>query len=183
VITFTKVSKMQTNMISRVRLSILILVTLGLGACSSGVKLDDVEAAKKSGASSSSSSTTGSKFANEPWNDPASPIFKKSFYFDFDSYTVKSSDQTLINAHAQYLNNNKNQKFVIQGNTDDTGTTEYNLALGQKRSDAVRKLLSLLGVSDAQLEAVSFGKEKPKSTSTDDAGRAENRRADIVYIK
>jgi peptidoglycan-associated lipoprotein len=181
VITFTKVSKMQTNLISRLRLSILVLVTLGLGACSSGVKLDDVEAAKKSGASSSS--TTGSKFANEPWNDPASPIFKKSFYFDFDSYTVKSSDQTLINAHAQYLNNNKNQKIVIQGNTDDSGTTEYNLALGQKRSDAVRKLLSLLGVSDAQLEAVSFGKEKPKSTTLDDAGRAENRRADIVYIK
>jgi peptidoglycan-associated lipoprotein len=72
---------------------------------------------------------------------------------------------------------------VIQGNTDDSGTTEYNLALGQKRSDAVRKLLSLLGVSESQIEAVSFGKEKPKSTSADDTGRAENRRADIVYIK
>jgi peptidoglycan-associated lipoprotein len=177
VITFIKVSKMQSNLISRVRLSILVLIALGLGACSSGVKLDDVEAAKKS------STPSDSKFASEPWNDPASPIFKKSFYFDFDSYTVKSSDQTLINAHAQYLNNNKNQKIVIQGNTDDSGTTEYNLALGQKRSDAVRKLLSLLGVSDAQLEAVSFGKEKPKSTSPDDTGRAENRRADIVYIK
>lgn len=161
------------------RLAILIVITLGLGACSSGVKLDDVEAAKKT----SSSSATDSKFANEPWNDPASPIYKKSFYFDFDSYTVKSSDQSLINSHAQFLNSNKNQKVVIQGNTDDLGTTEYNLALGQKRSDAVRKLLSLLGVSEAQMEAVSFGKEKPKSTSNDDAGRAENRRADIIYIK
>jgi peptidoglycan-associated lipoprotein len=81
------------------------------------------------------------------------------------------------------LNSNKNQKIVIQGNTDDAGTTEYNLALGQKRSDAVRKLLSLLGVSESQIEAVSFGKEKPKSTSPDDTGRAENRRADIIYIK
>lgn len=160
-------------------LAILMVITLGLGACSSGVKLDDVEAAKKT----SSSSATDSKFANEPWNDPASPIYKKSFYFDFDSYTVKSSDQSLINSHAQFLNSNKNQKVVIQGNTDDLGTTEYNLALGQKRSDAVRKLLSLLGVSEAQMEAVSFGKEKPKSTSNDDAGRAENRRADIIYIK
>jgi peptidoglycan-associated lipoprotein len=162
------------------RLAILMVITLGLGACSSGVKLDDVEAAKKTG---SGSSSTDSKFANEPWNDPASPIYKKSFYFDFDSYTVKSSDQSLINSHAQFLNSNKNQKVVIQGNTDDSGTTEYNLALGQKRSDAVRKLLSLLGVSEAQMEAVSFGKEKPKSTSNDDAGRAENRRADIIYIK
>ena len=161
------------------RLAILMVITLGLGACSSGVKLDDVEASKKSG----SSSSTDSKYANEPWNDPASPIYQKSFYFDFDSYTVKSSDQSLINSHAQFLNANKAQKIVIQGNTDDSGTTEYNLALGQKRSDAVRKLLSLLGVSEAQMEAVSFGKEKPKSTSMDDAGRAENRRADIVYIK
>jgi peptidoglycan-associated lipoprotein len=159
------------------RLAILLAITLGLGACSSGVKLDDVEAAKKSATS------TDSKFANEPWNDPASPIYKKSFYFDFDSYTVKSSDQSLINAHAQFLNSNKNQKIVIQGNTDDSGTTEYNLALGQKRSDAVRKLLSLLGVSESQMEAVSFGKEKPKATSADDTGRAENRRADIIYNK
>jgi len=160
------------------RLAILMVITLGLGACSSGVKLDDVEAAKKNG-----SGSTDSKYANEPWNDPASPIYQKSFFFDFDSYTVKSSDQSLINSHAQFLNANKNQKIVIQGNTDDSGTTEYNLALGQKRSDAVRKLLSLLGVSESQMEAVSFGKEKPKSTSADDAGRAENRRADIVYIK
>jgi peptidoglycan-associated lipoprotein len=156
---------------------LMIILTIGLGACSSGVKLDDVEAAKKS------ATVSDSKFANEPWNDPASPIFKKSFYFDFDSYTVKSSDQGLINAHAQYLNSNKNQKIVIQGNTDDAGTSEYNLALGQKRSDAVRKLLSLLGVSDNQMEAVSFGKEKPKALTSDEAGRAENRRADIVYIK
>ncbi|BDW10246.1 peptidoglycan-associated lipoprotein [Polynucleobacter sp. SHI8] len=162
----------------RTSLAVLTLITLGLGACSSGVKLDDVEAAKKTG-----SGSTDSKYANEPWNDPASPIYQKSFYFDFDSYTVKSSDQSLINSHAQFLNSNKSQKIVIQGNTDDSGTTEYNLALGQKRSDAVRKLLSLLGVSESQMEAVSFGKEKPKSTSPDDSGRAENRRADIVYIK
>ena len=158
-------------------LFLIAVVAVGLSACSSGVKLDDVEAAKKNATASDS------KFANEPWNDPASPIYQKSFYFDFDSYTVKSSDQGLINSHAQFLNSNKNQKIVIQGNTDDAGTSEYNLALGQKRSEAVRKLLGLLGVSDTQMEAVSFGKEKPKSLSNDEQGRAENRRADIVYIK
>ena len=158
-------------------LFLIAVVAVGLSACSSGVKLDDVEAAKKN------ATVSDSKFANEPWNDPASPIYQKSFYFDFDSYTVKSSDQGLINSHAQFLNSNKNQKIVIQGNTDDAGTSEYNLALGQKRSEAVRKLLSLLGVSDTQMEAVSFGKEKPKSLSNDEQGRAENRRADIVYIK
>lgn len=166
--------------IAFIRKAFLILLTLGLGACSSGVKLDDVEAAKRA---AGASNPADSRFANEPWNDPASPIFKKSFYFDFDSFTVKSSDQALINAHAQFLNANKKQKIVIQGNTDDSGTTEYNLALGQKRSDAVRRLLTLLGVSESQIEAVSFGKEKPKSNVNDDAGRAENRRADIFYTK
>jgi peptidoglycan-associated lipoprotein len=157
-----------------IRIGAFLLITVGLGACSSGVKLDDVDAKKNGG-------STNSQFANQPWNDPASPIYKKSFYFDFDSYTVNPADQSTINAHAQYLNANKNQKIVIQGNTDDAGTTEYNLALGQKRSEAVRRMLSLLGVSDAQMEAVSFGKEKPKATTNDDAGRAQNRRADIVY--
>ena len=165
----------------RIALFALALLTVGLAACSSGVKLDDVDENAKNGANSSGS--VDNKFANQPWNDPKSPIYNKSFYFDFDSYTVKSSDQALIEAHAKFLKANKNYRISIQGNTDDAGTSEYNLALGQKRSDAVRKLLSLLGVSESQMEAVSFGKEKPKSTSADDAGRAENRRADIVYIK
>jgi peptidoglycan-associated lipoprotein len=165
---------MQSTTLRRIGLISLVSITLGLGACASGVKLDDVDSAKNGGSSNS-------QFANQPWNDPASPIYKKSFYFAFDSYTVNPEDQATLNAHAKYLNANKNQKIVIQGNTDDLGTTEYNLALGQKRSDAVRKILSLLGVSDSQMEAVSFGKEKPKATTNDDAGRAENRRADIVY--
>ena len=158
----------------RLGLAALAVVTLALGACASGVKLDDVDGANGRNGS-------GSNLSNQPWNDPSSPLYKKSFYFDFDSYAVKSSDQATLSAHANYLKNNKNQKIVIQGNTDDLGTTEYNLALGQRRSDAVRKVLNLLGVSDSQMEAVSFGKEKPKALGNDDAARAENRRADIVY--
>ena len=155
-------------------IAVLAVVTLALGACASGVKLDDVDGSGKNGSGSNSS-------GNQPWNDPSSPLYKKSVYFDLDSYTVKSSDQATLSAHANYLKGNKGQKIIIQGNTDDLGTTEYNLALGQKRSEAVRKVLSLLGVSESQMEAVSFGKEKPKASGTDDASRAENRRADIVY--
>lgn len=151
----------------RIGLALLAVITLGLGACASGVNPDG-----------SASSKSGSL---QPWNDPSNPLYKKSVYFDFDSYTVKPSDQAILETHANYLKANKGQKIVVQGNTDDIGTTEYNLALGQRRSDAVRKILNLLGVSDAQIEAVSFGKEKPKAMGTDDASRAENRRADIVY--
>jgi peptidoglycan-associated lipoprotein len=87
-----------------------------------------------------------------------------------------------LSAHASYLKANPKQKIIIQGNTDERGTAEYNLALGQRRSDAVRKSLNLMGVSDDQIEAVSFGKEKPKAEGDNEAAWAENRRADIVYI-
>ncbi len=88
----------------------------------------------------------------------------------------------MLSAHASYLKANPKQKVIIQGNTDDRGTAEYNLALGQRRSDAVRKSLNLMGVSDDQMEAVSFGKEKPKAEGDNEAAWAQNRRADIVYI-
>ena len=88
----------------------------------------------------------------------------------------------MLSAHASFLKQNTAQKIIIQGNTDDRGTAEYNLALGQRRSDAVRKSLNLLGVSNDQMEAVSFGKEKPKAEGNNEAAWAENRRADIVYI-
>lgn len=169
---------MQNSVVRRFCLVLIAIMTIGLVACSSGVKLDDVdENAKNNG----NSAGVDSKFANQPWNDPKSPVYQKSFYFDFDSYTVKSSDQALIEAHAKFLKANKNYRITIQGNTDDAGTSEYNLALGQKRSEAVRKMLNLLGVPDAQMEAVSLGKEKPRANNADEAGRAQNRRADIVY--
>jgi len=113
--------------------------------------------------------------------DPNSPLSKRSIYFDYDSYSVKEEFRSVVEAHAKYLNAHKDRKVIIQGNTDDRGGAEYNLALGQKRAEAVRKALALLGVSEAQVEAVSFGKEKPKALGNDEAAWAENRRADIAY--
>jgi peptidoglycan-associated lipoprotein len=155
------------------RRATLLLSVAFLTACASGVKLDDVDA--KGGSSS------GTDFSSQPWNDPKSPLFKRSVYFDFDSYTVKSEYQATLQAHANYLKANKDRKIKIEGNTDERGTTEYNLALGQRRSEAVRKSLTLLGVSDSQIEAVSFGKEKPKAQGSSEAAWQENRRADIAY--
>ena len=145
-----------------------------LAACSS-VKLDDVDGANGNGSGNGN-------FGSQPWNDPKSPLFEKSVYFGFDEYTVQTKYQKMLSAHAGYLKANPKQKIIIQGNTDDRGTAEYNLALGQRRSDAVRKSLNLMGVSDDQMEAVSFGKEKPKAEGDTEAAWAENRRADIVYV-
>jgi len=154
-------------------LALLGATALILAACSS-VKLDDVNGDSANGGSGN--------FGSQPWNDPKSPLYERSVYFDFNEYTVQTKYQKTLSAHASYLKANPKQKVIIQGNTDERGTAEYNLALGQRRSDAVRKSLNLMGVSDDQMEAVSFGKEKPKAEGDNEAAWAENRRADIVYI-
>ena len=130
------------------------------------------------GADSNANSTSSSK---DPLDDPASILAKRSIYFDLDSYVVKDEYKPVIEAHAKYLISRKDRKIIIQGNTDERGGSEYNLALGQKRSEAVRRALQLLGVSDNQMEAISLGKEKPKATGSGEEAWAENRRADIVY--
>ncbi len=117
----------------------------------------------------------------DPRKDPASPLSKRSIYFDYDSNVVKDDYRSVIEAHAAYLVAHKDAKVVLQGNTDDRGSREYNLALGQRRAEAVRKALSLLGVGDGQMEAVSFGEEKPRAVGETDEAYAQNRRADIVY--
>ncbi len=156
--------------------ALLGATALLLAACSS-VKLDDVN-----GDGSSGGSGGNGNFGSQPWNDPKSPLYERSVYFDFNEYTVQTKYQKMLSNHASYLKANPKQKVIIQGNTDERGTAEYNLALGQRRSDAVRKSLNLMGVSDDQMEAVSFGKEKPKAEGDNEAAWAENRRADIVYM-
>jgi peptidoglycan-associated lipoprotein len=105
----------------------------------------------------------------------------KIIYFDFDSYVVKPEFQGAIEAHAKFLTANKARKMAIEGHTDERGGREYNLALGQRRAEAVRRALGLLGVSDAQVEAVSFGKEKPAVPGSDEEAMAKNRRAELNY--
>jgi peptidoglycan-associated lipoprotein len=102
-------------------------------------------------------------------------------YFDYDSYVIKPEFQSLIEAHARFLKANNGRRVAIEGHTDERGGREYNLALGQRRSEAVRRALVLLGVPDGQLEAVSFGKEKPANPGSDEAAWAQNRRAELVY--
>jgi peptidoglycan-associated lipoprotein len=102
-------------------------------------------------------------------------------YFDFDSNVIKPEFQPVIDGHARFLRANPQRHIFVEGHTDERGGREYNLALGQKRSEAVRKSLVLLGVSDAQIEAVSFGKEKPAAQGSGEEVWAQNRRAEISY--
>ncbi len=186
--------------------AVLLASLIALSACSSvqldkKAPVDDRTGSSASTASSNDSAKTGA--ANDasadsragdknaqsnqngqnadPLNDATGMLAKRSVYFDFDSYVVKDEFKPVIEAHSQYLIKNTDRKVVIQGNTDERGGSEYNLALGQKRAEAVRRALNLLGVADSQIEAVSFGKEKPKATGSNEAAWAENRRADIAY--
>ena len=105
----------------------------------------------------------------------------KIIYFDFDSYLVKPEYASVVNSHVQFLSSRKTTKITVEGHTDSSGGREYNLALGQKRAEAVRRAMALSGLSESQIEAVSFGKEKPADLGGDDAAAAKNRRAEISY--
>jgi peptidoglycan-associated lipoprotein len=165
-------------MFSKLRMALVVLVVGVLSACHSGAKLDQNAAGSQGNGVNPGDVATVNV---DPLNDPSSPLAKRSIYFDFDSYAVKSDYQSLLAAHAGYLKSHPQRHVLIQGNTDERGTTEYNLALGQKRAEAVRRALSLLGVPDSQMEAVSLGKEKPQATGHDEDSYAQNRRADFVY--
>ena len=102
-------------------------------------------------------------------------------YFDYDSFSIKPEFQSVIDGHAKFLNANKTRRVTLEGHTDESGGREYNLALGQKRAEAVRRSLVLLGVAESQVEPVSFGEEKPAATGSSDADLAKNRRAEFVY--
>jgi len=113
--------------------------------------------------------------------DPKSVLFKRSVFFDYDSFIVKDEFRTLLEAHARFLVVNPKIKMLVQGNTDERGSREYNVALGQKRAEAVKKTLLLLGAKEEQIESVSLGKEKPRNSGHDEAAWAENRRSDMLY--
>ncbi len=113
--------------------------------------------------------------------NPASPLAQRVLHFDYDSAAIRDEYRALLEAHAQYLKQTRAAKTILQGHADERGSREYNLALGQRRAESVYKALSLLGVADAQMEAVSFGEEKPVAEGHDEEAWQQNRRAEIVY--
>jgi len=114
--------------------------------------------------------------------DPANRLAtERSVYFDFDDVTIKPDDVALVERHGKFLAANPAVHIRVEGNTDERGGTEYNLALGQKRAEAVVRALRIYGAKDAQLEATSWGKAKPKATGHDEAAWAQNRRDDLQY--
>ena len=165
-----------------------------LAACASNVKLDDNKAgvstatqrpvggasggvASTTGAASNSASAVTSVDLTKNQTDDAK--MQLVIYFDFDSFVVKDEFRGTVDAHAKLLMADRNKRLSIEGHTDERGGREYNLALGQKRAEAVQRTLVLLGASEKQIEAVSFGKERPAVSGSDEAAWAQNRRAEL----
>ena len=145
-------------------------------------------AAGASGASTSGTSATGvggsatGAASGNPLKDPNNILSKRFVYFDFDSYIIKDEYKPMVEAHGRYLQANRSTRITIQGHTDERGSREYNIALGQRRADALKKLMILYGATEIQIETVSFGKEKPRREGHDEASWAENRRDEIIYV-
>ena len=169
----------------------ILALTASLAACSSGVKLSEVPVEDKNAAAAaaapvaSSADTAQSSVAavvgGKAGAQGVAPAGVKVVYFDYDSFALQPEARAVLERNAAHLQSNKQFKVQLEGHTDDRGGREYNLALGQKRAETVRRALTLLGVSDAQVEAVSFGKEKPAASGADDAAYAKNRRVEIKY--
>ena len=165
------------------RMSLALVAAALVVGCSSGVKLNEAPVSDQGAAS-----TNGSQSAVAPVDLNATqgtaqgPVgVARIIYFDFDSYTVKPEFQSVLDAHARFLKSHTATSETLEGNTDERGGREYNLALGQKRADAVRRALGLLGVPESQMEAVSFGKEKPAVQGSSEDAYAKNRRVELTY--
>jgi peptidoglycan-associated lipoprotein len=113
--------------------------------------------------------------------DPNNPLSKRSIYYDLDQFDIKDEYRSLVEVHARYLRENPTARMMIQGNTDERGSREYNVGLGQRRSDGVKKMLILLGARENQIESVSLGEEKPQADGHDESAWSKNRRSDILY--
>jgi peptidoglycan-associated lipoprotein len=169
------------------KLLLLLSIAAVLSGCASGVKLDDVQVEDRAGsnnaiASSPSASGLNSRNLGAMQGIKVGPVgVEHIIYFELDSYSVKSEYQAVLDAHARYLRADRNRRVNLEGHTDERGGSEYNLALGQKRSDAVRRALTALGVPESQMEAVSFGKEKPVAQGSDESAYSQNRRAALNY--
>lgn len=176
-------------------LLMLILPTLVLAGCSTTKKKEDATSqtteptttapapsAQDTSPSQGSTTLPGQQpMSGDPLNDPSSLLAKRVIYFDYDSNVVKDEFTPVLEAHASYLTSHPNTKVVLEGHTDERGTREYNVALGERRSKAVAQYLSLLGASASQIENVSFGEERPAAEGSDESVWGKNRRVEIVY--
>ena len=178
----------------QLKLVLVLAATTALAACEGtmGAKEDDAMAAPDSsetasgtGGDSTGTSATGlgesGGFQGHPLDDPASPLAARTIYFEFDSSDIRASERDTVEAHARYLSEHSGASITLEGHADERGSREYNVALGERRANSVRQLMTLLGASGQQIRTVSYGEERPAATGHDEASWRLNRRVEIIY--
>lgn len=166
------------------QLLIIVSASLVLVACQglTGGKPGEEELTAEERAMTRTQGLEGApEFQGHPLDDPASPLSQRVVYFDFDSSEIKPEDREIVEAHAQYLVDHPNATVVLEGHTDERGSREYNIALGERRAKAVRRFVGLLGASDMQIRTVSYGEERPAELGHDESAWQLNRRVEIDY--
>jgi peptidoglycan-associated lipoprotein len=174
-----------------IRLAGVAALAALLAACGSSVKLEDAPVSERSASAVGAAGAANAGGIGQrgisgvqadgftPGQAPANVA--RVVYFDFDSFAVRSEYSSLLESHAKFINGNSQRRVNLEGHTDERGGREYNLALGQKRAEAVRRVLAVSGVSDSQMEAVSYGEEKPAAQGGSEEAWAKNRRVELTY--
>ncbi len=150
-------------------------------SATAGASTSGMAGAPVSGATSAGAGAGGAAQGAAALKDPNNILSRRVILFEYDSFVVADQYKPMIEAHAKYLTANRNAKATLNGHADERGSREYNIALGQKRADAVKRMMTLLGVQEIQIETVSFGEEKPKNPASNESAWAENRRVEIVH--
>ena len=167
----------------------LAIAAIAAGCASKEEKSDAPVTDRSAGVSQPSSTapstttrpTTQPAVTGNPLRDPSNILSKRSVFFDYDSMSLKEEYRPLVQAHSRYLGDKRDSRVRIEGNCDERGSREYNLALGQRRAESVKKVMTALGVSDGRIETISYGEEKPMAQGHDESAYSQNRRADIKY--
>ena len=168
-----------------------LAIALLAAACASHEAKNEVPVAEHSAATAPAASTASSSatrpvvqsaVTGNPLHDPNNILAKRSIYFDFDSNVVKDQYEPIVQAHARFMASHAEARARIEGNSDERGSREYNLALGQRRAESVKRQMRVLGVPDNNVETVSYGEEKPAAAGHDEASWSKNRRDDIRYL-
>jgi peptidoglycan-associated lipoprotein len=172
----------------RTVLIVVIAAALALGACASKPKRSEAPAGPvtpgaQSGGAGAASAAGGAEEGAAAPGPLAGILAKRIIYFDFDSSEIKGEGPGIVTAHAKYLAANPTVKVRLEGHTDERGSREYNIGLGERRAQAVRRAMLLQGATEAQLSTVSYGAERPVATGSNEAAWAQNRRVEIVYLK
>jgi peptidoglycan-associated lipoprotein len=172
---------------SLVLLAVVLAASLAVAGCKPKVKPDANAGANTSENSGAGASGVGTATSSEEGADAPGPmeglLAKRTIYFDFDSSEIRGEGTDIVAAHAKYLAGNTGMKVRLEGHTDERGSREYNIGLGERRSQAVRRALLLQGAGEAQLSTVSYGEERPGAAGSDEAAWTKNRRVEIVYLQ